>query len=107
MNNKIYEKKEFMIFKVREGYIAYNTKKNFQEGHTHLKHFEAAKTAIDLVIKKKVPRSTDGYYLTSLIRLSEDELYISRINELLETRERKGKKDKYYNPGYKLSKRSI
>ena len=105
MNNKIYEKKEFMIFKVREGYIAYNTKKNFQEGHTHLKHFEAAKTAIDLVIKKKVPRSTDGYYLTSLIRLSEDELYISKINELLETRERKGKK--YYNPGYKLSKRSI
>lgn len=107
MNNKIYEKKEFMIFKVKEGYIAYNTKKNFQEGHTHLKHFEAAKTAIDLVIKKKVPRSTDGYYLTSLIRLSEDEYYISKINELLDAREQKGKKDKYYNPGYKLSKRSI
>lgn len=106
MNNKIYEKKEFMIFKVKQGYIAYNTKKNFQEGHTHLKHFEAAKTAIDLVINKKVPRSTDGYYLTSLIRLSEDELYISKINELLTSREQKGKKEKYYNPGCKLSKRS-
>ena len=92
MNNKIYEKKEFMIFKVKEGYIAYNTRKNFQEGHTHLKHFEAAKTAIDLVINKKVPRSTDGYYLTSLIRLSADEFYISKINELIETREQKGKK---------------
>lgn len=107
MNNKIYEKKEFMIFKVKEGYIAYNTKKNFQEGHTHLKHFEAAKTAIDLVINKKVPRSTDGYYLTSLIRLSEDEFYISKINELIETRERKGKKEKYYNSRYKFSKRSL
>ena len=52
-------------------------------------------------------RSTDGYYLTSLIRLSEDEFYISKINELLETREQKGKKEKYYNPGYKLSKRSV
>lgn len=107
MNNKIYEKKEFMIFKVKESYIAYNTRKNFQEGHTHLKHFEAAKTAIDLVINKKVPRSTDGYYLTSLIRLSEDEFYISKINELIETREQKGKKEKYYNPRYKLSKRSL
>ena len=106
MNNKIYEKKEFMIFKVKEGYIAYNTKKNFQDGHTHLKHFEAAKTAIDLVIRKKVPKSTDGYYLTSLIRLSEDDYYISKINELLETRRQKGKKDKYYNSKCKSSKKS-
>ncbi len=73
MYNKIYERKEFMIFQVKEGYIVYNAKKSFQEGHTHLKHFEAAKTAIDLVIRKKIPRSTHGYYLTSLIRLSEDD----------------------------------
>lgn len=107
MNNKIYEKKEFMIFKVKEGYIAYNTKKNFQEGHTHLKHFEAAKTAIDLVIKKKIPKSTDGYYLTSLIRLSEDDYYISKISELIETRKKKGKKNKYYNSKCKVSRRSV
>ncbi|RDY24641.1 hypothetical protein CHF27_000115 [Romboutsia maritimum] len=107
MYNKIYEKKEFMIFQVKEGYIVYNTKKSFQEGHTHLKHFEAAKTAIDLVMNKKVPKSTDGYYLTSLIRLSDDNNYITKINELLEAREQKGKKEKYYNVGYKLSKRSI
>lgn len=106
MYNKIYEKKEFMIFQVKEGYIVYNTKKSFQEGHTHLKHFDAAKTAIDLVLNKKIPKSTHGYYLTSLIRLSEDEIYISKINELLESREHKGKKEKYYNPGYKISKRS-
>ena len=79
MYNKIYERKEFMIFQVREGYIVYNAKKSFQEGHTHLKHFEAAKTAIDLVIRKKIPKSTHGYYLTSLIRLSEDDCYINKI----------------------------
>lgn len=107
MYNKIYEKKEFIIFQVREGFIAYNTKKVFQEGHTHLKHFDAAKTAIDLVINKKVPRSTDGYYLISLIRLSEDDYYIKKINELLESRKQKGKKEKYYNSSHKLSKRSI
>lgn len=107
MYNKIYEKKEFIIFQVKEGFIAYNTKKVFQEGHTHLKHFEAAKTAIDLVINKKIPKSTDGYYLTSLIRLSEDDIYIDKINELIKTRENKGKKEKYVNSGYKLSKRSL
>lgn len=107
MFNKIYEKKEFMIFQVKEGYVVYNTKKSFQEGHTHLKHFEAAKTAIDLVLNKKIPRSTQGYYLTSLIRLSEDDWYINKIYELLESRAQKGKKGKYYNSGYKITKRSV
>ena len=102
MYNKIYERKEFMIFQVREGYIVYNAKKSFQEGHTHLKHFEAAKTAIDLVIRKKIPKSTHGYYLTSLIRLSEDDCYINKIKELMESRAQKGKKDKYYNSRNKL-----
>ena len=88
MYNKIYERKEFMIFQVREGYIVYNAKKSFQEGHTHLKH---------LVIRKKIPKSTHGYYLTSLIRLSEDDCYINKIKELMESRAQKGKKDKYYN----------
>ena len=67
MYNKVYEKKEFIIFQVKNGYIAYNTKKSFKDGHTHLRCFESAKTAIDLVIRRKVPRSTDLYYLTSLI----------------------------------------
>jgi hypothetical protein len=102
MYNKIYERKEFMIFQVKEGYIVYNAKKSFQEGHTHLKHFKAAKTAIDLVIRKKIPRSTQGYYLTSLIRLSDDDIYINKIKELMESRMQKGKKDKYYNSRHKV-----
>lgn len=106
MYNKIYEKKNFIIFQVKEGFVIYNTKKSFQEGHTHLKHFEAAKTAIDLVINKKVPKSTDLYYLSSLIRISDDEKYIKQVNDLIESRIQKGKKEKYYNQSNKLSKRS-
>ena len=83
MYNKMYEKKEFIIFQVKNGYIAYNTKKAFKDGHTHLRCFKSAKTAIDLVLRKKVPKSTDSYYLTSLIRLSKDNTYISKINELI------------------------
>lgn len=106
MYNKIYEKKNFIIFQVKEGFVIYNTKKSFQEGHTHLKHFEAAKTAVDLVINKKVPKSTDLYYLSSLIRISDDEKYIKQVNDLIESRIQKGKKEKYYNQSNKLSKRS-
>ena len=106
MYNKVFEKKEFMIFQVKEGYIAYNTKKPFEEGHTHLKNFNAAKKAIELVINKKIPKSTNAYYLTSLIRLTNDEKYMVKIEELIETRAQKGKKDKYYNVGYRWIKRS-
>ena len=89
MFNKIYEKKEFIVFQVKKGYVVYNTRKSFEEGHTHLKHFEAAKTAIDLAINKKIPRSKDGYY-------------IDKLSELLYVREQKGKKEKYCNSGYQM-----
>lgn len=107
MYNKIYERRGYIIFRVKKGYIAYNTKKCFQDGHTHLREFDAAKTAIDLVIKGKIPKSTDTYYLISLIRLSEDNNYIEKIYELINTRRNKGKKQKYYNLTCKLVKRGL
>ena len=106
MYNKVYEKKEFIIFQVKNGYIAYNTKKAFKDGHTHMKCFKSAKTVIDLVIRKKVPRSTDLYYLTSLIRLSEDLSYINKIEELIKYREENIKMKKYSNNKIKILKRS-
>ncbi|MEW9079449.1 hypothetical protein [Terrisporobacter glycolicus] len=107
MYNKVYEKREFIIFQVKNGYIAYNTKKTFKDGHTHLRCFDSAKTAIDLVIRKKVPRSTDSYYLTSLIRLSKDIAYITKINGLIKCREEKLKKENYQQNKMKILKRSI
>lgn len=92
---------------MKNGYIAYNTKKVFKDGHTHLRCFESAKTAIDLVIRKKVPRSTDLYYIKSLIRLSEDNIYISKINELIKYREEELNREKYNKNTIKILKRSI
>lgn len=100
MFDKIYEKKEFIVFPIKKGYVAYNLNKDFKEGHTHLKHFDAAKTAIDLVLNKKIPKSTNFYYLKSLIRLAQDEEYIEEIEELIEIRRRKGEKKRYYNNSF-------
>ena len=41
-------------------YIVYNAKKSFQEGHTHLKHFEAAKTAIVDLVELRIARGMCG-----------------------------------------------
>ena len=50
-SQKVYEKEHFIILKVKSGkkigYIAYNTKKEWEEGHTHLDSFNMAKTIID------------------------------------------------------------
>ncbi len=95
--NKIYKKNEYIIIKVRNGYIVYNTNKIFGEGHTHLKYYNAAKTAIDLAIRKKIPRSYSMYFLESLIRISDDISYRESISKLMEIRDNKGLKEKYIN----------
>lgn len=93
----IYRKDEFIILKVSEGFIVYNTKKEWENGHSHLKSFKAAKTAINLVQKGKLPRSREFYYLTTLQRISTEEKYIERIEQLKQTRKEKGRKQTYYN----------
>ncbi|MDI7818091.1 hypothetical protein QMM58_17075 [Clostridioides difficile] len=92
--NKIYEKKEYIIIKSKTGYIVYNTNKKFEEGHTHLKSYNAAKTAIDLVIRRRIPRSYSVYFLTSLMRISND---IQYINDIMNIRNNKWLKEKYIN----------
>ena len=77
--------------------------KNFEEGHTHLKNFNAAKNAIDLVISRKIPKSTNVYYLTSLVRLTNDKNYERKIKDLIETRKQKGKKESYCNVSHRTS----
>lgn len=94
----IYQRENFIIVSVANGFIAINTEKSdWKDSHTHLRSFNAAKTAIDLVIRKKIPRSKSFYYLKSLIRLSNDDKYIEEIKSLMEVKKSKGKKLAYTN----------
>lgn len=95
--NKCYQREEFIIFYCGTGYIVQNMDKNFEEGHTHLKNFNAGKRAINLVMKKKIPRDTGNYFLESLARLSDDPKYSEDCRQLIETRKEKGKKISYRN----------
>ena len=72
---KIYERKEYIILRVKNGYIVYNTKKNFENGHTHLQSFEMSKTIIDNIIRKKRPKTNNIYLIESHIRVTNDSKY--------------------------------
>jgi len=78
----------FIVFYCGTGYVAQNTLKPFETGHTHLKSFKACLDAINFVTSKKIPNRTGLYYLISLKRLSNDIDYIKRIDELVAIRER-------------------
>jgi hypothetical protein len=92
MKNVVYMKNEFMVFKVDNGFIAFNSRLKFAEGHTHLKSLKQAVDAIRFVMNKKIPRRANIYYLSSLKRLSIDEEYNRKITELQDTRIQKGHK---------------
>ena len=107
-SQKVYEKEHYIILKVKSGkkigYIAYNTRKEWEEGHTHLESFNMAKTIIDNVIKHKKPKTKNLYLLQSHIRLTDDPSYVKFINELVDAKKNK-KKTGYRNDRYFVKER--
>ena len=107
-SQKVYEKQNYIILKVKSGkkigYIAYNTRKEWEEGHTHLESFNMAKTIIDNVIKHKKPKTKNLYLLQSHIRLTDDPSYVKFINELVDAKKNK-RKSSYHNERYFVKER--
>lgn len=98
--NIVYSKKNFHVYRVENQFIVYNTKKVFKAGHTHLYSLNSAKYVLDCALYKDIPHDLDIYRLTSLVRLSTDEDYIRKVEELLEVKKEKKRANKdcpYYN----------
>ena len=94
---KIYEREGYIILRVKRGYIVYNTKKNFKNGHTHIQSFDMAKTIIDNNIRKKRPKTNSIYLIESHIRVTNDSKYKKMLEELLASKEYRTKDNKYHN----------
>ena len=71
--------------------------------HTHIKSKHLAETIINNVCSEKIPLHSYSRTLESMKRLSDNEKYVNKINELLNTRMNKGRKQSYHNPGIKKS----
>lgn len=101
--NQIYKKDEFIIVQVFKGkrreFIVINLKKSdkqgFRKAHTHLKSFKMSKYIINLVRKDKINNGLNVYLLVSLMRISEKDWYIKKVEDLVETK--KDRKQKYKN----------
>lgn len=78
---RYYERFGYVVFKARQGWVAYNTNKKFEDGHTHLCSFESARDAIKFCMEGRVPMKADVYYLTSLQRLTKDNEYYDKLEE--------------------------
>ena len=91
---KVYENEEFMILgndnKRKSAYILYNKRKEFSVGHTHLNNYRTAMWLMKLYLNRKVPLDLKSVYLLqSLIRISDDEEYTKRIQNIISIRKRK------------------
>ena len=71
--------------------------------HTHCKSKHLAETIINNVCSEKIPLHSHSRTLESMKRLSCNEKYIKKIDEILEVRRQKGKKQVYHNSGIKKS----
>ena len=67
MSRKIFQRKEYSIYRCSDGFVIHNTNKEFENGHTHVNNFYKAKI---LVIRQ------------SLIRLTNDNRYRNKLLEL-------------------------
>lgn len=81
---KIFQRKEFSIYKVADGFIIHNTNKKFEKGHTHVRSFSKAKSIIDLCVRKKLPSTPKYWEIQCLLRLTNNQTYKNKLLILLE-----------------------
>lgn len=95
--------KDFKIDRLQDGSFRVTRIDITGDYHTHMKSKRLAKTVIRNVCYGKIPLNSRDYTLISMYRLSNDKKYREKIQEVLDTRKQKGKKNYYYNPNRKHS----
>lgn len=95
--------KDFKIEKIKDGSFRVTRIDIEGDYHTHMLSKQLAKTVIHNICYDKIPLNSRNYILISMYRLSNDEKYRGKIQEILDIRKQKEKKDDYYNPNRKHS----
>nr|DAL92496.1 MAG TPA: hypothetical protein [Caudoviricetes sp.] len=83
-SRKIFQRKEYSIYKASGGYIIHNTNGDFRNHHTHVRTFSKAKSIVDLCIRKKLPNTPRKWEIESLMRLTRNNAYYNKLRDLLE-----------------------
>ena len=80
MSRKIFQRKEYSIYRCSDGFVVHNTNKKFENGHTHVNNFYKAKILVIMAIKREI----DDKLIESLIRLTNDNRYRNKLINKLE-----------------------
>lgn len=107
--NIVYSLKHFNVYQVGSEYIIHNTHKKWKDndnsdnnGHTHIEHKKTAIWLCELAAYKRIPRTKCLYFYKSLIRISDDETYIKKLQEMHDVQEKKiNNPNHYYNVNHK------
>ena len=89
--------KDFNIEKIKDGSFRVTRTDIDGDYHTHMLSRRLANTVIANVCNKKIPLNSRDYTLISMYRLSDNKEYRKKIQSILDTRKKKGNKDKYVN----------
>ncbi|SEU08704.1 hypothetical protein SAMN05443270_3039 [Lacrimispora sphenoides] len=89
------EYRGFIIQRTETGFRVCRSDDN--ESHIHFKNYYAAKRLIDNVVDEKIPRRVGNYYLSCIAKLTVNEKYKVKVEQLLEVRKRKSHQ-RYFNP---------
>lgn len=100
MGMQVYQEDYFKVYRAGHQYIVHNSRFDFKEKHSHIRNLKTAKQVIYYVKNHIIPRKLSSYLMQSLIRVSGDEHYIKDLEQLIEVRERKGRKPKYHNSSF-------
>lgn len=82
---RVSKMKHFNIYSNMENeYIVHNTRKDFEIGHTHINNYNTAKYVAYMALYKKMPKNNhlSLYLIDSVIRISDDKVYINKMNAL-------------------------
>jgi hypothetical protein len=83
-NNVVYRFKSFKVIKKYNHFLIINTRKPFEDGHTHVEgDLDTCIAIIKTVYNEEEPMSRNIHFLTSLMRLSSNRKYRLKIDELI------------------------
>ena len=80
---KVFQRKEYSIYKANDGYIIHNTNKEFSKGHTYVCSFNKAKSLVDLCVRKKLPNTPRRWEIESLMRVTNNNTYRNKLRNML------------------------
>ena len=84
MSRKVFQRKEYTIYRAGDGFIIHNTNGEFVKHHTHIRSFKKAKSIVDLCIRRKLPDKPNIWEVESLMRLTRNNAYYNQLRDLLE-----------------------